>query len=49
MMKLMPGAQSVSWVFVALYGIYVIGLFHTAAAQTTEANATTDPSEGALL
>ncbi|KAJ9687179.1 hypothetical protein PVL29_015863 [Vitis rotundifolia] len=45
MMKLMPGAQSVSWVFVALCGVYVIGLFHTAAAQTTEANATTDPSE----
>ena len=27
------GAQSVSWVFVALCGVYVIGLFHTAAAQ----------------
>ena len=49
MMKLMPRAQSVSWVFVALYGVYVIGLFHAAAAQTSEANATTDPSEGALL
>ncbi|CBI20020.3 unnamed protein product, partial [Vitis vinifera] len=33
------------WVFVALYGVYVIGLFHAAAAQTSEANATTDPSE----
>ncbi|KAL6329769.1 hypothetical protein AAG906_037474 [Vitis piasezkii] len=40
-MKLIPGAQSVSCVFVAL----CIGLFHVAAAQTTEANATTDPSE----
>ena len=44
-MKLIPGAQSVSCVFVAL----CIGLFHVAAAQTTEANATADPSEGALL
>ncbi|RVX02516.1 putative LRR receptor-like serine/threonine-protein kinase [Vitis vinifera] len=40
-MKLIPGAQSVSCVFVAL----CIGLFHVAAAQTTEANATADPSE----
>lgn len=48
-MKLMPGAQSVSWVFVALYGVYVIGLFHAAAAQTSEANATTDPSEVTIL
>lgn len=48
-MKLMPGAQSVSWVFVALYGVYVIGLFHAAAAQSTEANATTDPSEVTIL
>ena len=48
-MKLVPVAQSVSCVFVALCGVYVIGLFHIAAAQTTEANATTDPSEGALL
>ncbi|KAJ9687184.1 hypothetical protein PVL29_015866 [Vitis rotundifolia] len=44
-MKLIPGAQSASCVFVALCGVYVIGLFHIAAAQTTEANATTDPSE----
>ncbi|KAL6329824.1 hypothetical protein AAG906_037536 [Vitis piasezkii] len=48
-MKLVPGAQSVSCVFVALCSVYVIGLFHIAAARTAEANATTDPSEGALL
>ncbi|KAL6329521.1 hypothetical protein AAG906_021529 [Vitis piasezkii] len=48
-MKLVPGVQSVSCVFVALCSVYVTGLFHIAAAQTTEANATTDPSEGALL
>nr|CAN73906.1 hypothetical protein VITISV_029158 [Vitis vinifera] len=48
-MKLVPVAQSVSCVFVALCGVYVIGLFHIAAAQTTEANATTDPSEVRVL
>ncbi|KAL6329491.1 hypothetical protein AAG906_021499 [Vitis piasezkii] len=48
-MKLVPGAQSVSCVFVALCSVYVIGLFHTAAAQTAEANATTDPSEVRVL
>nr|CAN75460.1 hypothetical protein VITISV_024517 [Vitis vinifera] len=44
-MKLVPGVQSVSCVFVALCSVNVTGLFHIAAAQTTEANATTDPSE----
>ena len=41
-MKLISGAQSVSCAFVALCGVYVIGLFHIAAAQTTQANATTN-------
>ncbi|KAL6329736.1 hypothetical protein AAG906_035384 [Vitis piasezkii] len=41
-MKLISGAQSVSYAFVAVCGVYVIGLFHIAAAQTTQANATTN-------
>ncbi|CBI20015.3 hypothetical protein VitviT2T_018454 [Vitis vinifera] len=48
-MKLVPGAQSVRCIFVALCSVYVIGLFHIAVAQTTEANATTDPSEVRVL